>query len=71
VEANARIGVRRLRAGDRTVEVELFRNEGGSVAARCCLGDGDAPIIDGPSVEAVLAAVQDVLEGLLLVRGRR
>jgi hypothetical protein len=65
------IAVRHLRAGDRTVAVELFRNEGGSVAARCRLGDGDAPIIDGPSEEEVLAAVQDVLEGLLLARARR
>jgi len=64
------IAVRQLRAGDLTIAVELYRNEGGSVAARCRLGEGDAPIIDGPSEEDVLAAVQDALEGLLLARTR-
>jgi hypothetical protein len=65
------IAVRQIRAGDLTIAVELYRNEGGSVAARCRLGEGDAPIIDGPSEEEVLAAVQDALEGLLLARRRR
>jgi hypothetical protein len=48
--------------------VELFRNEGGSFAARCHLGDADMPIIDGPSEEEVLAAVADAMDGLLFAR---
>jgi hypothetical protein len=62
------IGVHHLRASGRVIEVELFRNAGGSVAARCRLGAHDAPIIDGPSEAEVLAAVEDALEGLLLAR---
>ncbi len=62
------VSVRHLRSGGRTIAVELFRNEGGSFAARCHLGDSDMPIIDGPSEEEVLAAVADALEGLLFAR---
>ncbi|HUL60080.1 MAG TPA: hypothetical protein VLU43_12420 [Anaeromyxobacteraceae bacterium] len=62
------IAVRHLRAGGRTIPVELYRNEGGSVAARCRIAAADTPIIDGPSEEEVLAAVADSLEGLLLAR---
>jgi hypothetical protein len=62
------ISIRELRFGDRLVTVELFRNEGSSVAARCVLGSGDTPIIDAPSVEEALAAVEDAMEGVLLAR---
>jgi hypothetical protein len=62
------IGTRELRCGGQTVQVELFRNAGGSVAARCLLSPGDVPIIDGRDAEEALAAVQDALEGLLLAR---
>ena len=62
------IAVRLLRVGDRLVRVELFRNEGSSVAARCVLGSRDTPIIDAPSVDEALAAVEDALEGLLMAR---
>ncbi len=62
------IGVREVRSGDRSVVVELFRNAGGSVAARCLLADGDQPIIDARSAEEALALVEDALEGLLLAR---
>ncbi len=62
------IGTRELRCGGQTVQVELFRNAGGSVAARCLLSPEDVPIIDGRDVEDVLAAVEDALEGLLLAR---
>jgi hypothetical protein len=62
------IGIRQLRVGERLVTVELFRNEGTSVAARCVLPSGDTPIIDAPSAEEALAAVEDALEGLLLAR---
>lgn len=64
------IAVRHLKAGGRVVQVELFRNECGTVAARCHLGS-DFPIIDGPSVEEVVKAVEDALEGLLLARALR
>ena len=62
------IAVRLLRAGDRLVTVELFQNEGSSVAARCVLGSRDMPIIDAPSADEALAAVEDALEGLLMAR---
>jgi hypothetical protein len=62
------IDVREVRSGGRRVVVQLFRNAGGSVAAHCVLGEGDRPIIDGRSAEEALAAVEEVLEGLLLAR---
>ena len=62
------IAVRHLHAGGRTIQVDLFRNERGSVAARCHLGAADKPIIDGPSEAEVLAAVADAMDGLLLAR---
>ncbi|HEU4384427.1 MAG TPA: hypothetical protein VFR85_13145 [Anaeromyxobacteraceae bacterium] len=64
------IAVKHLKAGGRVVTVELFRNACGTVAARCHLGD-DLPIIDGPSADEVLKAVEDALEGLLLARTLR
>jgi len=62
------IDVREVRAGGRSVVVELFRNAGGSVAARCVLGEADRPIIDARSADEAIAMVSDVLEGLLLAR---
>ncbi len=62
------IAVRHVQAAGRTIAVELLRNEGGSVAARCLLEDGEMPIIDGPTVESAVAAVEDALEGLLFAR---
>lgn len=64
------IGVTHLEAAGHVVPVELYRNECGTVAARCYLGD-DAPIIDGPTEAEVLRAVADCLEGLLLARESR
>ncbi len=62
------IAVRQVRVGDRLVRVELFQNEGSSVAARCVLGARDTPIIDAPTADEALAAVEDALEGLLMAR---
>jgi hypothetical protein len=62
------IGVRHLRVGSRLIPVQLFRNAGGSVAGRFVLGAQDTPIVDGPTPEAVLDLLRDVLEGLLLAR---
>lgn len=64
------IAVRTLKAGGRSIPVELYRNRCGTVAAHCRLG-ADMPIIDGPSVEEVLKAVEDALETLLLARAQR
>ncbi len=64
----ALIAIRHVRVAGRTIPIELFRNEGGSVAARCRLGAADTPIIDGPNEEEVLAAIEDSLEGLLFAR---
>ncbi len=68
VDKNKLIAVRHLKAGNRVIPVELFRNDGGSVAARCIIADSDMPIIDGPTADEAMAAVEDVLEGLLLAR---
>ncbi len=65
------IAIRHLCVGGRTVVVELFQNEGSSVAARCVLGSTDTPIIDAPTADEALAAVEDALEGLLLARSAR
>ena len=46
----------------------LSRNEGGSFAAQCLLGNADRPIIDGASPQEVLAATEDAIEGLLFAR---
>ena len=64
------IAVKHLKAGGRVVAVELLRNACGTVAARCHLG-ADFPIIDGPSADEVLKAVEDALEGLLMARALR
>lgn len=66
----ALIAVKHLEAGGHVIQVELYRNECGTVAAWCRLGD-DVPIIDGPSADEVLKAVEDCLEGLLLARALR
>jgi len=70
VDKTKLIGVRQVKAGGRTIPVELFRNECGTVAARCLIGSADMPIIDGPTTEEVMAAVEDALEGLLFARAR-
>jgi hypothetical protein len=65
------IGVRHLKVGSRLIPVQLFRNAGGSVAGKFVLGAQDTPIVDGPTPEAVLALLRDVLDGLLLARKAR
>lgn len=62
------IEVREIRTSSRRVLVQLYRNAGGSVAARFLLGETDMPIIDGASVEEALASAADALEGALLAR---
>ena len=62
------IAVRHLRAGGRLIPVQFFRNDGGSVAGRFVLGAEDTPIVDGPSPEAVLEVLRDILDGMLLAR---
>jgi len=62
------IAVREVRSGGRKVVVELFQNDGGSVAARLVFAPRDMPIIDGASAEEALATIEDALEGLLLAR---
>jgi len=68
VDKNKLIAVRHVKAGNRVIPVELFRNEGGSVAARCIIADSDMPIIDGATADEAMATVEDALEGLLFAR---
>lgn len=60
--------MRHVRAGDRLVPVQLLQNEGGSVAARFLIGSTDTPVIDAPSADEALAAVEEVIEGVLFAR---
>lgn len=62
------IETRHLRAGGRLIPVQFFKNAGGSVAGRFVLGAEDTPIVDGPTPEAVLEVLRDILEGMLLAR---
>jgi hypothetical protein len=62
------IEIRHLKVAGRTIPVELSRNAGGSVAARCLLSEAEMPIIDGPTAEAAMAAVEEAIEDLLLAR---
>lgn len=63
------IGVRHVSAGGRQIPVVLTRNERGSVAGQCLLGEQERPIFDAPGVPEVLALIQDTLEALMLSRG--
>lgn len=65
------IGVRHVCAGSARVPVLLFKNDGGSVAGRLLIGEGDEPILDGASVEEVLKLSGAVLAFALLARGKR
>ncbi len=62
------LAVHQLQVGERVIPVEIYRNERGSVAARCRFSEADTPIIDGPTEAEVMATVQDSIEGLLFVR---
>lgn len=62
------IGVRHLRRGERSIPVLLTRNECGGVAGQCILEGSERPIIDGSSVQEVILAIEDILDGLLLAR---
>jgi hypothetical protein len=65
------IGIRYLSVGDRKVPVVLMRNETGSVAGQCLLGNDERPIIDGPTVAEVLAMIASCIDGLLFAREAR
>ncbi len=71
VEPTNLIEIRHVRVNGRTVPVELSRNAGGSVAARCLIGETEMPIIDGPTAEAAMAAVEEAIEDLLFARALR
>lgn len=71
VEPTKLIEIRHVRVNGRTVPVELSRNAGGSVAARCLIGETEMPIIDGPTTEEVMAAVEAAIEDLLFARALR
>ena len=62
------IGVRHLESEGRRIPVLLFRNDSGSVTARCLIKRGDTPIFDGPTPEAVLELLAGVIDDLLLAR---
>jgi hypothetical protein len=62
------LAVRHLDVNGRKIPVVLSRNSGGSIAARCMLGEADTPIVDAPTVEEALAALEDLIESLLFAR---
>ena len=63
------IAVRHLEARGLRIPVLFFRNAGGSVSGRFLLGENDTPIVDGPTPEAVLSLVADMIDTVLLARG--
>ena len=65
------IAIRHVEALGRKIPVLLSRNERGSVAGRLLLAADDAPILDGPSLQSVLALIERHLEGVLLARASR
>ena len=64
------IAIRHVESQGRKIPVLLSRNERGSVAGRLLIGADDAPILDGPTLESVLATIESHIEGLLLARMR-
>jgi hypothetical protein len=62
------IGVHHVQSEGRKIPVQLFRNGSGSVAGRCLIDQGDTPIVDGPSPEAVLELLAEIIDDLLLAR---
>ena len=65
------IAIRHVEAHGRRIPVLLSRNERGSVAGRLLLAADDAPILDGPTLQSVLALIERHLEGVLLARASR
>jgi hypothetical protein len=62
------IAVHHLNVQGRRIPVLLFRNDCGSVSGRCLIEQGDTPIVDGPSAEAVMELLAGIMEDLLLAR---
>lgn len=62
------IGVRHVASGGATITVVLTQNASGTVSGECLLAPTERPIIDGPSVAAVIHTIERVLEALLLAR---
>ncbi len=65
------IAVRHLEARGRRIAVHFFRNAGGSVCGHFLFGVGDTPIVDGPTPDAILSLVEEMLDTVLLARGVR
>lgn len=68
MEQQQLIAVRHVQAGGRLIPVHFFRNAGGSFAGKFMLGDHDTPILDGPTPEAILEVMRDLIDGLLMAR---
>ena len=62
------IAMQLLHAVGRVIPVHFSRNAGGSVAGRFLLGAENTPILDGPTPEAVMQIMREVLESLVLAR---
>jgi hypothetical protein len=65
------IGIRTVAVGGSSVTVVLSQNESGTVSGQCLLDPTERPIIDGPTVSSVLQTVEQILEAVLLSRGRK
>ena len=63
------IEVRRFQRGGRVIRVLFTRNSRRSVSGRLLIGDGDTPIIDGPTPDAVMDLARDVWDAFALARG--
>ena len=62
------IAIRHVEAQGRRIPVLLSRSERGSFAGRLLLAAGDAPILDGPTLESVVALIAGQIDRVLYAR---
>jgi hypothetical protein len=68
MQAPQLIGMHVLSARAGRVTVLLFQHHSGRVSGQCLLEGDERPIIDGETVDGVLASIEGVLEEILLAR---
>ncbi len=64
------IGIHQISTKLGSVSVVLTRNDCGTVAGQCLLGETERPIIDGETEQDVLATFRDVLDELMMARAQ-
>lgn len=64
------IAIRHVEAQGRRIPVLLTRSERGSFAGRLLLAAGDAPILDGPTLDSLVALIAGQIDRLLYARAK-